>query len=80
LESHGEYQEVMKAEINDACFLVATGLSANVVALQMVDTLSKKDVDGSKTTCRTYIKLAMKNDGVVVSPQKNGWLCFAIVY
>jgi hypothetical protein len=74
LESHVEYQEVMKAKMHVACSLVASGLSVNAAALQMFDTLSKKDVDVSKTTCKTHIKLAMDNDGVTVSRKKNGWL------
>ncbi len=70
LESHVEYQEVMKTEINVACSLVASGLSITYIALQMVDTLIKRDVDVSKTTCKTHIKLAVDNDGIAVSPPK----------
>ena len=72
LKIHTVYQEVMKAEINVACSIIAGGMSKNAAALRMLDSLRTKDVDILKTTCVKHINIALDNDGEAVSPQKRG--------
>ena len=62
----------MKAEINVACSIIASGMSKNDATLRMSDSLRTKDVDISKTTRVKHINIALDNDGEAVSPQKRG--------
>jgi hypothetical protein len=72
LENHLVCQEMMKAKATVASAFVSAGISMNVVAFRMMDSLRAKDIEVSKNTCITHIKNAINNGGMGISPQKTG--------